>query len=111
MENKTTPLLWIKEREEELKLLEKEVESLEAKIKQVGVEIANCEDEIEFIKELQSKDIGLCHSGSGEKLLIEMRAKLEEKKTSLEKTREELSAKVIKRDNLKVYVGLAYKRR
>jgi len=112
MENKTTPLLWIKEREEELKLLEKEVESLESKIKQVGVEIANCEDEIEFIKGLQSKDIGLHYSDeSGEKLLKEMKEKLEEKKFSLKKTREELSAKVKKKDNLNVYVGLAHQRR
>ena len=110
MENKRTPETWIKAREKELKVLEKEVESLETKIKQVGVEIANCEDEIEFIKGLQSKDIGLHHGKSGEKLLIEMRAKLEEKKASLEKTREELSAKVIKKDNLNAYVGLAHQR-
>jgi len=110
MENKRTPLLWIKAREEELKVLTEEVKPLEAEIKQVGVEIANCEDEIEFIKGLQSRDIGLYHPESGEKLLVEMRAKLEEKKASLKKTREELSAKVIKKDDLNAYVGLAHQR-
>jgi len=110
MENKRTPLLWIKAREEELEALTEEVEPLEAKIKQKRVEIANCEDEIEFIKGLQSKDIGLHHGKSGEKLLEEMRTKLEEKKASLERIREELSAKVIKKNNLNAYVGLAHQR-
>ena len=111
MENKRTPQTWIKAREEELKVLIEETTSLETKIKQVGVEIANCEDEIEFIKGLQSKDIGLHHGKSGEKLLKEMKEKLEEKKFSLKKTREELSAKVIKKDDLNAYVGLAHQSR
>ena len=108
MENKTTPRLWIKEREKELKSLEEEIVALDAVMKrQTDVEIANCEEEIQFIEELQSRNVGLYRAESGEKELVEMKKKLEDKKTSLDKTKKELEAKATKSKNLRVYLELA----
>lgn len=111
METKETPRLWIKEREKELKSLEEEVTALEGVMKrQINGEIANCEEEIEFIEELQSRKVGLYRAETGEKELIEMKKKLENKKIGREKIKKELEAKVTQRDNLKVYVELARKK-
>ena len=60
MENRTTPRLWIKEREKELKSLEEEIAALEGRI----VETADCEEEIGFVEGLLRKRGGL---GFGEK--------------------------------------------
>ncbi len=84
LEEETTQL-WIKQREEELESLKKEIEGWEAVIKKQRVDIANYTEEIQFIEELQNKEIGLYEAESGEKQLVEMKEELERKKSSLEK--------------------------
>ncbi len=112
MLEKETPPLWIKQREEELKLLEKEIEGWgEATFKKQRVEIANYEKEIQFIEELQSKKERLYEVKSGEKQLIEMKEELEKKKNSLEKTIKEWEEKITRSQNLKAYIDLAYRKK
>ncbi|MBA7641999.1 hypothetical protein ES703_49685 [subsurface metagenome] len=103
MENRTTPRLWIKEREKELKSLEEEIAALEGRI----VETADCEEEIGFVEGLLRKRGGLYQTESGAKKLVEMKEELENKKIGLEKIKKELEAKVIEREDLRMYVRLA----
>ncbi len=111
MESKGTPLLWIEERERELKLLEQKTAKSETILRQVRISIGNCEDEIEFIGKLQNKDIGLHYPESGTQRLIEMKKGLEGKKATLKESQKELERNIVERDNLKVYVGLARQNR
>lgn len=104
---KETLGLWIKQREEELKLLEEEVEGLKPFIEENKAKIASCEQEIEYIEGLQSKDIGLYESKSGEKLLIEMKEKLQGKKKHLKKNLKEWEEKITRSQNLGVYISCA----
>ncbi len=110
MEGETTQL-WIKQREEELESLRKEIEGWEAVIKKQRVGIANYTEEIQFIEELQNKEIGLYEAESGEKQLVEMKEELEGKKNSLEKTEKEWGEKIARSKNLEVYIGLAYRKK
>lgn len=98
---------WIKQREEELKLLKKEVEELKPRIEENKAKISNCKQEIQFIEELQSKEIGLYEPESGEKLLIEMKEELESKKSPLEKNLKKWEEKITKIQNLDVYISSA----
>ncbi|MBA7494686.1 hypothetical protein ES702_05263 [subsurface metagenome] len=98
---------WIKQREEELKLLKKEVEGLKPFIEENKANISNCKQEIQFIEKLQSKEIGLDEPESGEKLLIEMKGELESKKSHFEKNLKEWEEKIIRMQNLEVYISSA----
>ena len=110
LEEETTQL-WIKQREEELESLKKEIEGWEAVIKKQRVDIANYTEEIQFIEELQNKEIGLYEAESGEKQLVEMKEELERKKSSLEKTEKEWGEKITRSKNLEVYIALAYRKK
>ena len=110
MEGETTQL-WIKQREEELESLRKEIEGWEAVIKKQRVDIANYTEEIQFIEELQNKEIGLYEPKSGEKQLVEMKEELERKKSSLEKIEKESGEKITRSKNLEVYIDLAYRKK
>lgn len=101
---KETLGLWIKQREEELKLLKKEVEGLKPFIEENKAKIANCEQEIQFIEKLQSKENGLYEPESGEKLLIEMKEELKSRKSHLEKNIKEWEEKIIRSENLDIYI-------
>ena len=111
MLEKESPQLWIKQREEELELLKKEIEGWKAVIKKQEVDIANYKEEIEFIKKLQNKEVGLYEAESGEKQLVKMKEELETKKNSLEKTVKEWEEKITKSKNLRTYIDLAYRKR
>lgn len=111
MSSKPTPRTWIEQGEKKLKSLEEEIAALDGVVKrQIDVEIANCKEEIEFIEELQRRDVGLYRAESGEKELVEMKKKLEDKKIGLEKTKKDLETKIIERDNLRIYLKLARKK-
>lgn len=111
MENKTTPRSWIEEREKQLRELEEwrspRNKSVEAELKEVLVEIANCEEELEFIQKLENKPSRLPNVEGMLKQLAKMKSDLQKRKDSLNKQRQDLEAKGIKRDNLKIYVDLA----
>ena len=109
MENKKTMRSWVQEREKELKSLESEVESLQAKREQVWAEIANCEDEIKWLEKLQTEKIGERFDASGKAWLVQMKKKLEDKKSDLEKNMKELEAKLSRSYYLGTYLALANK--
>ena len=109
MKNKKTRRSWIDEREKELGSLKAEVESLQAKQEQVWAEIANCEDEIKWIEKLENEKIGERFDESGKQWLVEMKKKLQNKKTQLEKTRKELGEELSRSYYLGIYLDLANK--
>jgi len=110
MMEKETTRLWIEKREGELKLLEEEIETGMPAIKKLREEIANCIEEIEFIRGLQSREVGLYEAKSGEKQLIEMKKELEREKNSLEKALKEFEEKITRSKNLNTYIGLAHRK-
>ena len=110
MMEKETPRLWIKQRENELELLEEEIEDKKESIRNQRTDLSNYIEEIQFIEELQSKEHGLYEGKSGEKLLIKMKEELESKKNPLEKTIKEYEEKIAKSKNLEIYIVAAHKK-